>query len=411
MVSPLLLPVYLLVTCNAAISSTLITVSGNSTDTLHTSKQNASKFTIGFVNSDTLPLTVCFYSLNGINFSSSSKMIETMLANAAADKEKAFAIWKLCSVSGFHYAFPYESNLLDNQHPRALVNFPYFMCGEKAGILSNIAKASGLNSRVVSLNGHIVAEIYYDKKWHMFDADENVIFLDSKHEVLSVEELAKDPAGNILKEKSIILPNNHFTGYKHYRKYMKTYSVDSGLLHTLPYNNQHTDWTMHVRLNEYDTLYYSCSKTSAYTRFIQPSYKYCTLGEIVRHLGSPSATVMQQGEAVFIINEQLPYYVKRVSVVVPYSGKYKLEFIAVSRVSGDTIALPFNSKTKKMPLDFIEFNAPADTNIYYQYQLRITGLTEKQVKKLNVRTTFDFNSVTFPFLQPTPVVVESSVKQ
>lgn len=65
------------------------------------------------------------------------------------------------------------------------------LCHQVAQAFVDIATRLGRSARVVSFNGHIIAEAYYEGAWHAFDPDYGVI---PWHEgrILSVDELVSD---------------------------------------------------------------------------------------------------------------------------------------------------------------------------------------------------------------------------
>ncbi len=394
---------------NAFYPNEIKVVKTNTRDTVLVNNKRYKKSFVGFTNHDSLPAFVSVYAKDGVDFSNGSEMLKTALAGKESGKEKAFAIWKLCSAVGFHFEFPYSSNLPDNIQPKALVNFPFFMCGEKAGIVCNLAAAAGLNARIVSLDGHVVTEIFYDGKWHMFDADENIIFLDDNGDVLSVSELAAQP-DRIQKKHATLLPENDFNGFRNYKKYMLSYLKDSTLRYNYPCHADSTNWSMEVRLNKFDTLRYDWSKSSGGKRVTQSRFDFHTMGNVIRSLANPEAALSKLTDTVFLFNEELPYYIKKVQVLLPDTAKLNMqpEIVVYNRVAGKEITLPLLRSTKRSNAFEITFNAPASEHIYYHYRLKLGGASEAQVRKMRVKTSFEFNSLTFPFIQSDKVIVEST---
>lgn len=66
-----------------------------------------------------------------------------------------------------------------------------FSCSQMSYIFLHLALDNGLVARHVGLVGHVVAEVWYDDDWHMYDPYYGVAPTDRSGEVLSVEELAK----------------------------------------------------------------------------------------------------------------------------------------------------------------------------------------------------------------------------
>jgi hypothetical protein len=67
-------------------------------------------------------------------------------------------------------------------------------CGESADLMLFLAEERGLPARIRGLLGHVVAEVYEDGRWKMFDADYGVYFLNREGSVASVADLEADPS-------------------------------------------------------------------------------------------------------------------------------------------------------------------------------------------------------------------------
>lgn len=63
-------------------------------------------------------------------------------------------------------------------------------CDQVARAFADMGRSAGLPTRVVPLDGHVVAEAHYDGSWHMFDPDYAVVA--RRSQVLGVAELAAD---------------------------------------------------------------------------------------------------------------------------------------------------------------------------------------------------------------------------
>ncbi|MFO7880025.1 MAG: hypothetical protein ACQES0_08000 [Bacteroidota bacterium] len=62
------------------------------------------------------------------------------------------------------------------------------ICSHRNALLCQVWEMLGYKSRTVDLGDHVVAEVYYQGGWHMYDADFGVFFSDAKT-VLSVSQL------------------------------------------------------------------------------------------------------------------------------------------------------------------------------------------------------------------------------
>jgi hypothetical protein len=68
------------------------------------------------------------------------------------------------------------------------------LCDQSSYVLLRLAQMHGIRGRHVGLHGHVVMEAWYDSDWHLYDPDLEVVPFDSAGSVLSVEQLAVDPA-------------------------------------------------------------------------------------------------------------------------------------------------------------------------------------------------------------------------
>jgi|GEM_PF-2161319 len=72
------------------------------------------------------------------------------------------------------------------------------LCDDRNAVLAGIWQDLGFRSRVIGLEGHVVSEVDLNGDWAMYDADHGVFFLDSSGTHLSVEQVARTAAGNII---------------------------------------------------------------------------------------------------------------------------------------------------------------------------------------------------------------------
>ena len=91
-------------------------------------------------------------------------------------------------VGGIHPTFSHI------KQPGVLLEKGYSaLCGEQAYLLQTLAEFQGIRTRAVGLNVHVVMEAWYDKDWHLFDPDYEVVPLLENQKILSLDELAKSP--------------------------------------------------------------------------------------------------------------------------------------------------------------------------------------------------------------------------
>lgn len=76
----------------------------------------------------------------------------------------------------------------------ALGFWGYSLCGENVQALARFMSEKGIAARQVPVNGHVVAEYFFDGKWNVLDGDQHTFFpmLDNRT-LASAEDLRQDP--------------------------------------------------------------------------------------------------------------------------------------------------------------------------------------------------------------------------
>ena len=125
------------------------------------------------------------------DFTSCEGMLASVLKPGMTSEQKSIAIWKFLSDWRYHWC-PAEE--FDEIHdPVKFLNvYGYGFCDDSAQNFAALCEVAGLKARVWGLQGHVVAESFYDNAWHMFDPDHKCCFRAPDNHILSVEELAKD---------------------------------------------------------------------------------------------------------------------------------------------------------------------------------------------------------------------------
>lgn len=120
-------------------------------------------------------------------------MIQSILKPAMTPEQKSIAIWKFLVDWRYHY-WPAQEDA-EIHDPVKFVNvYGYGFCDDSAQNFAALCETAGLKARVWGLNGHVVAESFYDGAWHMFDVDMECYFRGTGGRVLGVEELGKAPS-------------------------------------------------------------------------------------------------------------------------------------------------------------------------------------------------------------------------
>lgn len=368
----------------------------NKTDTLDYTPPSATTETeYLFKNtSDSASVRMVFYCLDSANYTDARSMLQSVLPTKGSAEDSAVALWQFVCRSGFHFNYPYNHQLKDNVDPISLATFPFFMCGEKAGILANLARLSGFNARVVGMDGHVVAEIEYHKKWHLFDADENCVFKNSVGEIANVEELHQNPAF-ISSKNSLFSIDENFHGYSNYKKYLAKYKsswIDtSGIIDTylFPASN--------LTLYPQDQVRYIAEPTDFVTQLKRNRYTHNVNCVYTKKINLSHSNLEKTGKQI-TLHETFPYYLKKVTLRSDAPQHTTATLVTKNRITGkneDIYLGRLESNTNLVKV----FNAPIDPEIYYEFKLRLDNYDPKKIHLINIQYEFEVNSQTFALHQ------------
>lgn len=138
--------------------------------------------------------------VNGKNWSSNQAIVKQVFDNnkLLTDEDKAIKIMEYLSINNYHFSSPYYGFPdSDNPFKNPVIFFNFFgygQCNNFSISFVTLSTIAGLQSRVVFLDGHVVAEVFYNNKWHMFDADGGCIYRTMKGEIASVDDIFNDPS-------------------------------------------------------------------------------------------------------------------------------------------------------------------------------------------------------------------------
>lgn len=127
------------------------------------------------------------------DFSSREGMLKSVLAPEMGPEAKSIAIWSFLVKWRYHY-YPAREDAEIHDPVKFLNVYGYGFCDDAARNFAALCETAGLKARVWGLNGHVVAESFYDGAWHMFDPDHESYYRGPGGRILGVEELAKDPS-------------------------------------------------------------------------------------------------------------------------------------------------------------------------------------------------------------------------
>lgn len=134
--------------------------------------------------------------INNHDWSTVDSIMEEIFTNTASSSaEIAFSLWNFVSKNIYHAPSPAKGVTNDvlytevRNPPQMLNSWGYSYCGDTAAVLAQLGYLSGFPSRTVNVkNSHSATEFFYDNKWHLFDADRQVVYID-KGAVASYEEV------------------------------------------------------------------------------------------------------------------------------------------------------------------------------------------------------------------------------
>lgn len=128
------------------------------------------------------------------DFTSAETMIASILKPGMSDEEKAIAIWRFLVDWRYHHHPPDGSHEVHDP-AKFLGVYGYGYCDDAAHNFVSLCRIAGIQARAWNLSRrHVVAEAFFDGGWHMFDPDHEVYFRDEYGHIMSVEELAANPA-------------------------------------------------------------------------------------------------------------------------------------------------------------------------------------------------------------------------
>lgn len=141
-------------------------------------------------NTGTTTLTGPLLVINERDWSSPEALRRTLQASEKPSEwlPSLFSFW--CT----HVSHA-DSDAPGGKEPLALLNFwSYALCGDTTAALTHLVTSQGVPARKIPLNGHVAAEYYYDSAWHIFDTDQNVVYLALDNLTLaSAADLRADP--------------------------------------------------------------------------------------------------------------------------------------------------------------------------------------------------------------------------
>ncbi len=120
----------------------------------------------------------------------------SVTAGTNTNTEKHLALLRFLQKSSYHntYWTPFYPNKTSVTDPLVLLELGEMMCGHVSRLAVDLWATTGNQARIVQLGGHHIAELYYDGKWHFFDADlfkNGQTVLDTDGNIPSLVELSQ----------------------------------------------------------------------------------------------------------------------------------------------------------------------------------------------------------------------------
>lgn len=124
-----------------------------------------------------------------IDCSSMETIARDLYRDCETDEDKAIATWYFVRRQLFHWP------KIPTWNPIDLINsYGFGLCGHQSRTFAEICQAGGLKARTLNMPGHVIAEVYYDGAWHMFDCQVGwFAWRKDKSAVASCAEMKADP--------------------------------------------------------------------------------------------------------------------------------------------------------------------------------------------------------------------------
>lgn len=219
------------------------------------------------------------------------------------EEKDAILVWKFIHTST-HHSLPLAQGRLPHDPMRLVNSFGSGLCDDRNTALASTFKILGYDARVVSLGGHMVAEVEYDDSWHMFDADLGVYYRDNLGRVASVQYLSSHPEIIKLDFGQGLLRN---ALSKLGTAYIKSLYASAG-------NNEINTWQTSfqynyiagVSLGPRDEMYFTVRKLNTTEKFMQAVFLHSLYD--YKSTGILKRTVALTGKEC-VVQEGLPYAV------------------------------------------------------------------------------------------------------
>ena len=303
------------------------------------------------------------------------------------DSAKAILLWDIVASSGFHYAYEYNHQLPDHLEPRSLYSFPYFLCGEKAGIYYNLATECGLKARVIHLKNHIANEVYFNNNWHFIDADEGVLFKTNTGKILSAATLNTNR--NLINNNTAVLASkSNFSPVWRYKNYFNTTIAQANSQQFSATNNKHI--SNKIVLEKNNLLTFNWHNTSLWKQFLNERYQFDGSGTLQQYFRD-GAQLNTHDSITAITNYNAPFFPISITVAAPTAVPVLLYIQLTDRQTGTTQTTYIGNLNNHHKIEY-HFEAPQTPQIHYQYKLIAKSNSAQAIQNVKATHTFSFNS-------------------
>lgn len=329
-------------------------------------------------------------SPNGYDFRGYNELAASVTDSTMSAEKKAMALWQFTS-DWVYYCAPAVRKQFMYDPLKMLNSFGCGICGGINATLANLFSVAGIPSRVYSLEGHVVAEAFYNGAWHMFDADQHLYFTNDSGQVADVEYISNHTSKlNFTSKQNHPYGNLWFMSSLMKRIYQsKSNNYVSEIYTSIPF-----DFKPDVTLNKNDQLKFSIHKLTGISRyeyfykvFSNPSLK----AEGTLYRSYTSSSLFQESHTA-VVKEHLPYAVKNITV----SGIDVSSLVEVY-YSPDSINWYFRG-TLSPPQSEVQFKpfGLQQENMVFSYYLKLTAIDkasgDNYIGDINIESAFLFNN-------------------
>lgn len=126
------------------------------------------------------------------DLTSAETILASILEPGMTDEEKALAIYEFVKAWRIHWT-PRDGTEEMHDPVKLIGVYGYGFCDDAARGIEQLARRAGLRTRVWELDGHVVSEIHFNGRWHVFDADLEQTYIHPHGHLAGVEDLAASP--------------------------------------------------------------------------------------------------------------------------------------------------------------------------------------------------------------------------